>query len=102
MSLDQAISATLMADPKIRAGLEAIHQANADWLTSSLPPNPTLITDGIFLPLRPITPAQAGRADANWTCKWDIPSTGFCSESARRRWPAPVWACVSPRPITPT
>ena len=65
MSLDQAISATLLADPKIRAGLEAIHQANADWLTSSLPPNPTLITDGIFLPLRPITPAQSGRADAN-------------------------------------
>ena len=40
-----------MADPKIRAGFEAIHQANADWLTSSLPPNPTLLTDGIFLPL---------------------------------------------------
>ena len=60
MSLDQAISATLMADPKIRAGLEAIHQANADWLTSSLPPNPTLLTDGIFLPLRPITPDRPG------------------------------------------
>ena len=40
--------------------MEAIHQANADWLTSSLPPNPTLITDGIFLPLRPITPANPG------------------------------------------
>ena len=52
ISLDQAISATLLADPKIRAGLEAIHQANADSLTSSLPPNPTLITDGIFLPLQ--------------------------------------------------
>ena len=44
MSLDQAIGATLLADPKIRAGLEAIHQANADLLTSSLPPNPTLVT----------------------------------------------------------
>ena len=60
ISLDQAISATLLADPKIRAGLEAIHQANANSLTSSLPPNPTLITDGIFLPLRPFTPANPG------------------------------------------
>ena len=60
MSLDQAISATLLADPKIRAGLETIHQANADSLTSSLPPNPTLVTDGIFLPLRPFTPDRPG------------------------------------------
>ena len=60
MSLDQAISATLLADPKIRAGLEAIHQANADWLTSSLPPNPTLITDGIFLPLQPTHAGKPG------------------------------------------
>jgi cobalt-zinc-cadmium efflux system outer membrane protein len=60
MTLDEAISATLMADPKIRAGLEATHQANADLLTSSLPPNPTLITDGIFLPLQRITPANPG------------------------------------------
>ena len=60
MSLDQAISDTLTADPKIRAGLEAIHQANADSLTSSLPPNPTLIMDGIFLPLQPITLARPG------------------------------------------
>ncbi len=60
MSLDEAISATLMADPKIRAGFEAIHQANADCLTSSLPPNPTLLTDGLFLPLTPFTPATPG------------------------------------------
>ncbi len=60
MSLDEAISATLQADPRIRAGLEAIRQANADWQTSSLPPNPTLITDGIFLPLRRITVTNAG------------------------------------------
>ncbi len=60
MSLDQAITATMLADPKIRAGLEAIHQANGDLLTSSLPPNPTLITDGLFLPLRPFTPTNPG------------------------------------------
>ena len=60
MSLDQAIAATLLADPKIRAGLESTHQACADLLTSSLPPNPTLLTDGLFLPLRPLTPVLPG------------------------------------------
>jgi cobalt-zinc-cadmium efflux system outer membrane protein len=60
MSLDQAIGATLLADPKIRAGLEAIHQANADLLTSSLPPNPTLQVMGQYLPLRPFTPTMSG------------------------------------------
>lgn len=60
MSFDEAVSATLLADPKIRAGLEAIHQANGDLLTSSLPPNPTLIVEGQYLPLRPFTPQQPG------------------------------------------
>jgi cobalt-zinc-cadmium efflux system outer membrane protein len=60
MSLDQAISVTLLADPKIRAGLEAIHQANGDLLTSSLPPNPTLQVMGQYLPLRPFTPTMPG------------------------------------------
>ncbi len=60
MTLDQAIAATLTADPKIRAGLEAIRQANADLWTSSLAPNPTLIADGVYLPLRTITPNNPG------------------------------------------
>ena len=61
MSLDQAIGATLMADPKIRAGLEAIHQANADLLTNSLPPNPTLITDGAVPAVATVHARHAGR-----------------------------------------
>jgi cobalt-zinc-cadmium efflux system outer membrane protein len=60
LTFDQVIRATLLADPKIRAGLEAINQANADLLTSSLPPNPTLLIDGIFLPLRRWTPQKPG------------------------------------------
>jgi cobalt-zinc-cadmium efflux system outer membrane protein len=60
LTFDQAISATLTADPKIRAGFEVITQANADLLTSSLLPNPTLLVDGLFLPLRRITPDQPG------------------------------------------
>jgi cobalt-zinc-cadmium efflux system outer membrane protein len=61
LTLDQAINATLLANPKIRAGLEAINQANADLLTSSLPPNPTFYADGQLLPLtRPFTVDRQG------------------------------------------
>jgi cobalt-zinc-cadmium efflux system outer membrane protein len=60
LTLDQAIGATLTADPKIRAGLEMIQQANADLRTSSLPPNPTLVTQGQYLPLRAFTPEKPG------------------------------------------
>src|SRR5262249_46278219 len=59
-ALDQAIRETLEADPKLRAGLEAIAQANADLLTSSLPPNPTLTLNGVFLPLRPFSVEKPG------------------------------------------
>lgn len=61
LTLDQAINATLLADPKIRAGLEIINQANADLLTSSLYPNPTLNSDVQLLPLtRAFTPDRQG------------------------------------------
>src|SRR5262249_8679291 len=62
LTLDQVINTTLLADPKIGAGLEAINQANADALTASLKPNPELFTDVQLLPLpRPFTvDAQGG------------------------------------------
>src|SRR5260370_14390131 len=60
LTFDQVISATLLADNKIRAGLEAITQANADLRTSSLLPNPSLLVDGLLLPLRRFTPDQTG------------------------------------------
>jgi outer membrane protein, heavy metal efflux system len=61
LTLDQAINDTLVADPKIRAGLEVIKQANADFLTSSLLPNPSLLADAVFLPLnKPFTPENPG------------------------------------------
>ena len=60
-TLDQAINTTLLADPKIRAGLEAINQANADWLTSTLPPNPDLTAGTTLMPLnRPFTVERQG------------------------------------------
>lgn len=61
LAIDQAINATLLADPKIRAGLEVINQANADALTASLKPNPTFFTDAQLLPLtRPFTVDRQG------------------------------------------
>src|SRR5262249_48922648 len=66
----------LLADPKIRAGLEAINQANADLLTSSLPPNPVLTPNATLLPLtRSFTvdrqggPPQGG-VDVNYAIDW--------------------------------
>jgi cobalt-zinc-cadmium efflux system outer membrane protein len=61
LTFDQTINAALLADPRIRAGLEAINQANADLLTSSLLPNPTLSADVQLLPLtRPFTVDRQG------------------------------------------
>lgn len=61
ITLDQAINATLISDPKIRGGFEAINQANADALTSSLLPNPIYNGDAQLLPLtRPFTPTDQG------------------------------------------
>ena len=56
ITLDQAINACLLADPKLRAGWETVTQAQADLLTSSLLPNPTFLADGVLLPFRKNTP----------------------------------------------
>ena len=40
--------------------METIRQAQGDFVTSSLLPNPTLQVNGDFLPLRQFTPAQPG------------------------------------------
>lgn len=61
LTLDQAINTCLIADPRLRAGFEAINQANADALTASLKPNPGLFTDIQLLPLtRPFTVTEQG------------------------------------------
>jgi cobalt-zinc-cadmium efflux system outer membrane protein len=61
LSLDQLIANVLMSDPRLRVGYEDINQANAEWLTASLPPNPTLSPDYQLIPLtRPFTPTQQG------------------------------------------
>jgi outer membrane protein, heavy metal efflux system len=61
LTLDRAINTTLIADPKLRAGFEAINQANAELLTASLPPNPSLNLDAQLLPLgRPFTVDKQG------------------------------------------
>ena len=49
-TLDQAIAATLTADPVLRIGQTEINQARAELLASSLLPNPTLGVIGDTIP----------------------------------------------------
>jgi cobalt-zinc-cadmium efflux system outer membrane protein len=51
LTLDEAIQRCLLNDPQIRAGLEAVRQAQADWRTASLPPNPEVTVGVALLPL---------------------------------------------------
>jgi cobalt-zinc-cadmium efflux system outer membrane protein len=60
MTLEDAVLEALKCDPTLRAGAEVIHQAEADYQTSRLPPNPTLTLNGTYLPLRPFTAAAPG------------------------------------------
>lgn len=60
VTLDEAIQETLQCDPQLRSAVENIRQARADFVTSSLLPNPSLAINGVFIPLRPITPAEPG------------------------------------------
>ncbi len=61
LTLDQVINATLLADPKIRAGLESVTQAGGDAVTASLKPNPTLTVYQSLLPLvQPFTVDRTG------------------------------------------
>ena len=85
LTLDQAISVTLQADPKIRAGTGSDPPGQcglADQFASSQP-NPY---DGRAFPAVGTHHAgQAGRAQRKPTSNWDTRSTGSCLESGRRR-----------------
>jgi cobalt-zinc-cadmium efflux system outer membrane protein len=75
ITLAEAMSATLQADPKLRAAMEAIRQAEGDRVTSSLAPNPTVQINGDFLPLRTFTPAKPGGPPeldviGSWSIDW--------------------------------
>jgi cobalt-zinc-cadmium efflux system outer membrane protein len=61
LTFDQAVQLCLLNDPRIRSGLEAISQANANALTASLHRNPLLFTDIQLLPLvHPFTVTRQG------------------------------------------
>lgn len=59
-TFDDAVRATLSADPLLQAGMAAIQEAHADWWTSSLPPNPELEIEGGTLPFKTLTPDAPG------------------------------------------
>ncbi len=61
LTLNQAIREVLERDPQLRAGIQAIRQANADLVTAGLPPNPYLAVNQTLLPLgRPFTVTRQG------------------------------------------
>ena len=59
-TFDQVISATLTSDPRLYIGEEDIRQAEAEYLTSSLLPNPTFTAEGGTLPFKRITEDRPG------------------------------------------
>lgn len=61
LNLNQTILASLNQHPAIAAGLESVRQAEADYWTSTLKPNPQLFMDAQLLPLtRPFTVTKQG------------------------------------------
>ena len=61
VTLNQAIFASLNGHPVIGVELEQIHQSQADYLTTTLFPNPGLFTDAQLMPLtRPFTVTRQG------------------------------------------
>ena len=66
--------------------METIRQAEGDFVTSSLLPNPTVQVNGVFLPLRTFTPASPA-ARRSWTSSPRSRSIGISSANVRRRWP---------------
>lgn len=51
LTVDAAIQACLQSDPKLAAAWEAVPQAQADWVTASLKPNPKLGLSQTGMPL---------------------------------------------------
>ena len=60
LTLQQAMAETLQSDAKLRGAMETIRQAQGDFVTSSLLPNPTVQLNGVFLPLRTFTQTSPG------------------------------------------
>src|SRR5262249_42761076 len=53
ITLMQAVQLCLQADPKLKAGVEGIAQAQAEFVTASLKPNPELGVSQTLMPLFP-------------------------------------------------
>lgn len=74
VTLNAAIEATLQADPRILSAWELIQQAQADYATSSLVPNPQFFMDSQLNPLgQHWTPTQqGGPPQMDWYFNWPI------------------------------
>jgi outer membrane protein, heavy metal efflux system len=61
LTLNQVIYSAIREHPAVAAQFASVSQARADWLTTSLLPNPDLFTDAQLLPLtRPFTVTRQG------------------------------------------
>ena len=79
-TLNQVIAATLISDPKLRIGKEDIRQAKAEYITSSLLPNPEFSVEGGALPVKRITEKNAEAIDAEppeWGLQIEFPIDWF-------------------------
>ncbi|MBM4068908.1 MAG: TolC family protein [Planctomycetes bacterium] len=74
LSLNDAIEATVQADPRVHSAWETIQQARADFATSSLVPNPQFFMDSQLNPLgQQWTPTQqGGPPQMDWYFNWPI------------------------------
>ncbi|MCL2744428.1 MAG: TolC family protein [Planctomycetaceae bacterium] len=73
-TLDQVISAVLTSDPKLRIGKEDIRQAQAEYCTSSLLPNPEFTVEGGAFPFIPIEKGEywGGPPELNFQVEFSI------------------------------
>jgi len=62
-TFDQVISTMLTSDPRLRIGREDIRQAQAEYVTSSLLPNPEFTTEGGTLPFNRSRAKEEGYAE---------------------------------------
>ena len=71
-TFDQVISAMLTSDPRLRVGKEDIRQAQAEYWSSSLLPNPEFTVEGGALPFRRVEEYHGGPPEWGFNIEFPI------------------------------
>jgi len=89
-TFDQVISTMLTSDPRLRIGQEDIHQAQAEYWTRSLLPNPEFTVEGGVLPFRRVGRGEyEGTPEMNFHVEFPIDWFLFAkrqAEMSSARW----------------